>query len=40
MQLYKTVDEDNLIRIEDDEGAAITVSITGTAALILSLIPS
>jgi len=38
MQLYKTVDEDNLIRIEDDEGAAITVSITGTAALILSLI--
>ena len=38
MRFYKTVDSDNLIRIEDDEGSAVTVLARGNYAIILSLI--
>ena len=37
MQLYKTFDENDLIRIEDDEGSSVTVHKRGDYALILSL---
>ena len=37
MQLYKTVDSNNLIRIEDEDGSAITVATRYNYAVILSL---
>ena len=38
MQFYKTVDRDDLIRIEDEEGSAVTVLTRGSYALLLSLV--
>ena len=37
MKFYKTIDDEKLLRIEDEEGSAITVAKDGDEARILSL---
>ncbi len=38
MRLYKTVDNDNMLRLEEENGAAITVALRGKRGSILSLL--